>query len=162
MSLDFEKVASDAVWDLHKEFKSDMRTLRDEEFKLADIYMKVTTLVAGALVVAMARVQFNWWLAGLVVVSLIAFLVLFLIIRRRIDRGHRQYVELRGWVDNIRRHHAQGPYQHTTDYGPSRGRGAHDQVQTLTWTSIAVFALVAGSLYMNYAGAWQATTACAP
>lgn len=141
-----KNMGQEPAWELHKEFKSDMRGFRDEEYRLADMYIKVVTFVTAGLVAGLAFFQ-N--LAGLILTSYMiatSHVVLWIVICWRIWRSHKVYSELKRNVEDIRINHAKGSYenQEPDDASPW---GAGMQMLTISLVMVVAVSSVVIAAY---------------
>jgi hypothetical protein len=147
---DFSQLSEKVAMDLHRDLQSDMRTLRDEEFKLADIYMKIVALSGGAAITAIVNKGYSVGLAvGIGVVVLVFWLFLAFLIGRIID-NHRTYSLLGSWVMHLRARHASSAFSYSELDKFGSGKGAKKQILTLIYLALAVTVLVFGALYLSH------------
>lgn len=153
MNRDFQSIDPKVAMDLHREFHQEMRNLREEEFKLTDIYMKITTFAGGAIVLLLTRVQYSHHLALLVLVIQTFFFVLLWLFARRMTRNHNDYKLLGSWVMAIRNHHAKSAFGHDNPSSFGGGDGVKRQLLSLAWCALGVAIMVCGTLWLNYSNA---------
>lgn len=153
MDRDFQSLDPKVAMDLHREFHQEMRNLREEEFKLADIYMKITTFAGGAVVLLLTRVQFSCWLALLVLATQASFFVLLWLFARRMKLNHEDYRLLGSWVMAIRNHHAESAFGRDSTSSFGQGGGMKRQLLSLFCCALAVAVMVCGTLALSYANA---------
>ncbi|MGN6828532.1 hypothetical protein [Paucibacter sp. M5-1] len=135
-----------AAWELHEEFKSDMRGFRDEEYRLADMYIKVVSFVSAGIVAALSFFQNT---AGLLLTSYViatSHVVLWLIVCLRIWRSHTVYSELKRNVEDIRINFAKGSYAGQEPSGASPW-GANMQMLTISLVMIVAVSSVIIAAY---------------
>ncbi len=130
-----------AAWQLHGEFKSDMRGFRDEEYKLAEMYFRFVTLVTTGQIAAVILVGDLMFVQNMKWVISIGLVVLLTIIAVRIYRNHRTYSDLKFKVEVIRAKYAKGWHARTPPSGASK-LGAGLQVATLCIVTVfSIFAV---------------------
>jgi hypothetical protein len=149
---DFASLDTRVAMDLHREFQQDMRTLRDEEFKLSDVYMKVVAFSGGAVAVLLSRAKYSadvGYFAAAIVGLYWVFLGALVL---RIRANHNLYAKLGGWVMKIRVGHAGGAFFHHEVDQFGKGSGFKKQIISLLLLAISVSAVIGGALYLNFEG----------
>lgn len=147
---DFVSLDTKVAMDLHREFQQEMRTFREEEFKLADIYMKVATFVGGAIVVLLTRLPFSAWLAGVVIAVQLFFWCLLFAYSARMRASHKTYRMLGRWVMRLRIAQASSAFFHHEVDVFGSGKGWQQQVRSLVYLAVAVTVMVLGALVLSY------------
>ena len=133
---DFSGVEPEAAWAMHGQFQEEMRNLREEEYRLADLYMKITTFTGGAfsLILLTTWVSYSTPVLAGAIVALVFYAVLLVMFACRIRKNHHDYRKLAGWVVNIRENHACEAFPSAAPgdiFG--QGRGYIWQLFSLAW-----------------------------
>lgn len=135
----FADLSKEAAWNLHSDFRNDMRQLRDEEYRLTGVYISIASLggviSAGFVFTTAGNPENKVWLAK-------AFFAMstsvYLLLLRRIWKKHCNYQMLGRWVRAIRDAHAS-----SANLGEiGKGSGYLEQILLITICWIVTSAII--------------------